>query len=346
MGRNNKPERSWGQFFLHIVGVGESRLLSVWFLVAILLGLIAKITVLISCMSPSTRSVYLFRVSADDLVNAATNATTASADALRIDGLPNHWYWGFSGVCAVHSGGDVSCKRSFPPTMTIEDMIAFAVATQRDEDASSAAVAKHIKPWTSALAQVDDDLTPASRPRSFFKAAVALTLISTILSFVLLPLGAVSLAGRLPRWILYAVAFVDALAFLAAGVLVIYAMDQGPRGLIQLSGIDQGNERTFVGPGFYVLFAGVLFTLISIGLFFCVAFCLVLFIIFIVMACMSSCCGSGSGNNNNVDYRDEHNTGGGGVSNGGGMDYKAREAYQEQNHPNYYSNANYYNTRK
>ncbi|KAK7431196.1 hypothetical protein QQZ08_002236 [Neonectria magnoliae] len=347
MGRNGKPKRTWGELFLHTVGVGESKTLSVWFIIAILLGLVAKITVLVSCMSSSTRSVYLFRVSADDLVNAATNTTTVSADALRIDGLPNHWYWGFSGVCAVHSGGKVSCKRSFPPTMTIEDMITFAVESQLDEDTSSASVAKQIKPWTSALAQVEDDLASPSRPKSFLKAAIALTLISTILSFVLLPLGAVSLTGRLHRWILYAVAFVDGLSFLGAGILAIYAMDQGPRGLIQLSGIDQGNERTFIGPGFYVLFAGVLFTLISIGLFFCVAFCVVLLIGFIVMACMSSCCGSG-GNSNNANYQPDYNTGGGGgggVNDNGGMDYKARETYQEQNHPNYYSNSNYYNTR-
>jgi hypothetical protein len=135
-------------------------------------------------------------------------------------------------------------------------------------------------------------------------AAVALTLISTILSFVLLLLGAVSLAGRLHRWILYAVAFVDALAFLGAGILAIYAMDQGPRGLIQLSGIDQGNERTFVGPGFCVLFAGVLFTLISIGLFFCVAFCAVLLIVFIAMTCLSCLCSGGDSRNNGVYYID------------------------------------------
>ncbi|KAL6413364.1 hypothetical protein AUP68_02873 [Ilyonectria robusta] len=49
-------------------------------------------------MSASTRTVYLFRVSTEDLINAATNTTTISAADLRIDGLPNHWYWGLSGA--------------------------------------------------------------------------------------------------------------------------------------------------------------------------------------------------------------------------------------------------------
>lgn len=49
-------------------------------------------------MSASTRTVYLFRVSTEDLINAATNTTTISAVDLRIDGLPNHWYWGLSGA--------------------------------------------------------------------------------------------------------------------------------------------------------------------------------------------------------------------------------------------------------
>ncbi|KAF7549173.1 hypothetical protein G7Z17_g6573 [Cylindrodendrum hubeiense] len=341
-------KRTWGEFFLELVGVGESKFLTVGFLIAILLGAVANITVLISCMSSDTRSVYLFRVSTEDLINAATNTTTISANDLRIDGLPNHWYWGFSGVCAIHgnnSDDKVSCKKSFPPTMTIEDMITFAVTTQLDEDTSSAAIAKHIKPWTSALAQVEDDLAPASRPKTYFKAAVALTLISTILSILLLPLGIASLSvlrGKLHRWILYGIAFLDAMSFLGAGILAIYAMNDGPRGLIQLSDIDQGNERTFIGPGFYVLFAGVLFTLISIGLFFCIAFIVLILIIFAVMACFTSVC-SGGGSKRQAtgyNYDPSHHGGGGG---GAAVEEPKHDTYE---HPNYYSNSNYYNTQK
>ncbi|KAH7155736.1 hypothetical protein B0J13DRAFT_655373 [Dactylonectria estremocensis] len=320
-------KRSWGGFFLEQVGVGESKFLSIWFLIAILLGAVANITVLVSCMSSTTRSIYLFRVSTEDLINAATNTTTISAADLRIDGLPNHWYWGLSGVCTVHGSSNnsdeqVSCDKSFPPTMTIEDMIAFAVTTKFDVGTSSAVIAKHIKPWTSALAQVEDELAPVSRPKTFFKAAVALTLLSTILSLLLLPLGIAAISalrGKLHRWILYAIAFFDAISFLGAGILTIYAMNEGPRALIQLSGIDQGNERTFLGPGFYVLFAGVLFTLISIGLFFCVAFIVVLFIVFIILACCSS---------------------------GGGGSAKEKKPSNTYAHPNYYSNDNYYYTQK
>ncbi|KAH6991079.1 hypothetical protein BKA56DRAFT_610639 [Ilyonectria sp. MPI-CAGE-AT-0026] len=344
-------QRSKSEFFLELLGVGESKFLSIWFLIAILLGVVANITVLISCMSSSTRTVYLFRVSTEDLINAATNTTTISAADLRIDGLPNHWYWGLSGVCTVHgntSDDKVSCKKSFPPTMTIEDMITFAVTTQFDEDASSAVIAKHIKPWTSALAQVEDDLAPASQPKTYFKAAVALTLVSTILSFLLLPLGIASMSvlrGRLHRWILYGIAFLSAMAFLGAGILAIYAMNDGPRGLIQLSGIGQGNERTFIGPGFYVLFAGVLFTLISVGVFFCVAFILVILIIFAIMACLSSVCGGGGSRKGDTSYNNYENHNYYGGSGGGAAVQESRHNHSET-HPNYYSNSNYYNTRK
>lgn len=232
--------------------------------------------------------------------------------------------------------------------MTIEDMITFAVTTQFDEDTSSAVIAKHIKPWTSALAQVEDDLAPASQAKTYFKAAVALTLLSTILSFLLLPLGIASvsvLRGRLHRWILYGIAFLSAMAFLGAGILAIYAMNDGPRGLIQLSGIDQGNERTFIGPGFYVLFAGVLFTLISVGLFFCVAFILVILIIFAVMACLSSVCGGGGSRKGDTSYNNHENYNYYGGSGGGAAVEESRHNNHET-HPNYYSNSNYYNTRK
>lgn len=183
-----------------------------------------------------------------------------------------------------------TCQRSFPPTMTIEDMITFAVKTKMSDGTSESAIAKHIEPWTNALSQVQDDLPSPSRPESLLKGAVALTLISTLLSFLVLPLAVLSLStlrGRLQRWVYYCIAMVDTTAFLGVGILVIYAMNDGPRSLIQLSGIDQGNERTFIGPGFYVLFAGVLFKLISIGIFFSIAFIIVIMIVFAIIACIS-----------------------------------------------------------
>ncbi|KAI8691584.1 hypothetical protein LRP88_08840 [Fusarium phalaenopsidis] len=286
-----RKKRTWGELFAHQLGWGESRGLSIWFMISILLGLVANFVVLIGCMSPATQSIYLFRVSSQDLIGAATNTTRVPAKDLRIDELPNHWYWGLSGVCVIYPDEQTpTCQRSFPPMMTIEDMITFAVKTKMSDSTSESAIAKNIKPWTNALSQVEDDLPSPSRPESLLKGAVALSLISTLLSFLVLPLAVLSLStlrGRLQRWVYYCIAMVDTLAFLGAGILVIYAMNDGPRSLIQLSGIDQGNERTFVGPGLYVLFAGVLFKLISIGIFFSIAFIIVIMIVFAIIACIS-----------------------------------------------------------
>ncbi|KAJ4195762.1 hypothetical protein NW755_001924 [Fusarium falciforme] len=178
--------------------------------------------------------------------------------------------------------------------MTIEDMITFAVKTKMSDKASESSIAKHIKPWTNALSQIQDGLPSPSRPESLPKGAVALSLISTLLSFLVPPLAVLSLStlrDRLQRWVYYCIAMVDTMDCLGVGILVIYAMNDGPRSLIQLSGIGQGNERTFVGPGFYVQFAGVLFKLISIGIFFSIAFIIVfiivIMIVFAIIACIS-----------------------------------------------------------
>lgn len=53
--------------------------------------------VLISCSSPDTHSIHLFRVGSAELIDAAANLTDISANDLQIEDLPDHWYWGLSG---------------------------------------------------------------------------------------------------------------------------------------------------------------------------------------------------------------------------------------------------------
>jgi hypothetical protein len=60
-------------------------------------GLIGNMIVLISCSSPDTHFIYLFRVGSAELVDATANLTDVSVNDLQIDELPNHWYWGLSG---------------------------------------------------------------------------------------------------------------------------------------------------------------------------------------------------------------------------------------------------------
>lgn len=58
--------------------------------------------VLISCSSPDTHSIHLFRVGSAELVDAAANLTDVSVNDLQINELPDHWYWGLSGQYMFH----------------------------------------------------------------------------------------------------------------------------------------------------------------------------------------------------------------------------------------------------
>ncbi|KAI3570620.1 hypothetical protein IWW34DRAFT_676420, partial [Fusarium oxysporum f. sp. albedinis] len=235
------------EFLLRIIGVGETKWGMVWFMLAILLSLIGNITVLIACVSPSTQPIYLFRVGSSELVNATANATDIPANILEIDELPSDWYWGFSGVCVIHSNTDekVSCKQAFPPVISIKEMIAFAIEAKLGSDADSSVIEENMSPWTTALARIEDKLTEPSRVKALWQGAAAFSVFSTLLSSALLVLTALyftALRDQIRRWMLYTVAFVDAMTFLGAGVMVGHAMREGPRGIMELAGTPSERE--------------------------------------------------------------------------------------------------------
>ncbi|KAM0210283.1 hypothetical protein ACHAPA_007886 [Fusarium lateritium] len=281
------------EFLLRIIGVGDARYGMIWFMLAILLGLIGNMIVLIGCMSPDTHSIYLFRVGSAELVDATANLTDVSADDLQIDELPDHWYWGLSGMCAVYNRTDeVLCKHAFPPTFNVEQMIAFAIESHLRDDDGPAVLKKKMLPWNTALAQLKDKLVMPSRLKALMQGAAALSLISTLISFALLPLTILYLTimrDQLRRWMLYIGAFLDAMAFLGAGVFVEYAMEEGPRGLINLSGVSQ--EPGVRGPGSVVLTLGVLIKFLSIELFLCIASIGAVLALWLVYVCLSMCRG-------------------------------------------------------
>lgn len=64
-------------------------------------GLVPNFVVLIGCMVPQTRSIYLFRVSSMDMIDATANITKVGTKSLDIAELPDHWYWGLSGMCPL-----------------------------------------------------------------------------------------------------------------------------------------------------------------------------------------------------------------------------------------------------
>ncbi|KAM0301590.1 hypothetical protein ACHAPM_005822 [Fusarium culmorum] len=287
---------SSGTFFLRIIGVGEARIGMIWFMLAILLGFIANIVVLIGCASPDTQSVYLFKVGSADLVNATANVTGISPNKLKTVELPEYWYWGLSGVCMNVKTrslfGDeekITCKQSFPPVFTVEDMISFAVETQLGDNKNTSTKAKMMEPWKQALARIQDRLVDPSRPRDLMKAAAAFCVLSTILSPIIMILTVLYftiLRDHLKRWMLYALAFLDALLFTGAGAMIGYAMREGPRGIIELAGIPQSG---MYGPGNTAFTLGALVKYIAIELFL-VLFLLGLFLVLWLIYCCLLCC--------------------------------------------------------
>ncbi|KAM0431690.1 hypothetical protein ACHAQK_010007 [Fusarium lateritium] len=196
-------------------------------------------------------------------------------------------------MCAVYNRTDeVLCKHAFPPTFNVEQMIAFAIESHLRDDDGPAVLKKKMLPWNTALAQLKDKLVMPSRLKALMQGAAALSLISTLISFALLPLTILYLTimrDQLRRWMLYIGAFLDAMAFLSAGVFVEYAMEEGPRGLINLSGVSQ--EPGVRGPGSVVLTLGVLIKFLSIELFLCIASIGAVLALWLVYVCLSMCRG-------------------------------------------------------
>jgi hypothetical protein len=196
-------------------------------------------------------------------------------------------------MCAVYNRTDeVLCKYAFPPTFSIAEMVAFAIETNLREGDGSSVLTNKMLPWTTALAQVKDELVMPSRLKALMQGAAALSIISTLISFALLPLTVMYftiMRDQLRRWMLYIGAFLDAMALLGAGVFIEYAMEEGPRGLINLSGISQ--ESGVRGPGSAALTFGVLIKFLAIELFLCIAFVGVVLVLWLVYVCLSMCRG-------------------------------------------------------
>ncbi|RGP74053.1 s-adenosylmethionine-dependent methyltransferase [Fusarium sporotrichioides] len=289
---------SFSEFFLRIIGVGEARIGMIWFMLAIILGFIANIVVLIGCASPNTQSVYLFRVGSAELVNATANVTGISPNKLQTFELPEYWYWGLSGVCMnfktrslfdVEVEEKITCQQTFPPVLTVEDMISFAVEEYLGDNKNPSTKAKMMEPWTDALAKIQNDLVEPSRPRDLMKGAAALCVLSTILSPIILILTGLYftiLRDHLRRWMLYALALLDALLFSGSAAMIGYAMREGPRGTIDLAAIPQEH---YYGPGNVAFTLGALVKFIAIELFLFLLFLGLFLVLWLIYVCLLCC---------------------------------------------------------
>ncbi|KAF5012520.1 hypothetical protein FDECE_1419 [Fusarium decemcellulare] len=135
--------------------------------------------------------------------------------------------------------------------------------------------------------------TARTRFLSFTRASAALAILALLTSAGLLVVALASLhaklRGRVRLWMLYLGTLFDGLLLLASAVLAIYAMNEGPRAIVRYAGLEKESQPTdFLGPGMYVLAAGVLIKFLAIaGVF--IGF--ILFgIISLVMSCLAIMC--------------------------------------------------------
>lgn len=183
----------------------------------------------------------------------------------------------------------VSCKPAFPPVFSVEEMIHFSIQAHLGDIATGALVKKKMAPWTTALAKIEDDLVDASRPRDLMKGAAALCVISTILSAVIMILTVfyfTLLRGILQRWMLYALALLDALLFVGCGIMVGYAMREGPRGIIGLAGMPESN---IYGPGNVAFTLGGLIKFVAMEVFLCLLLLSLVIVLWLIYCCLLCC---------------------------------------------------------
>jgi len=171
----------------------------------------------------------------------------------------------------------------------VEEMIQFSIQAHLGDSATDALVKKKMAPWTTALAKIEDDLVDASRPRDLMKGAAAFCVISTILSAVIMILTVsyfTVLRGILQRWMLYALALVDALLFVGCGIMVGYAMREGPRGIIELAGMP---ESDIYGPGNVAFTLGALIKFVAMEVFLCLLLLSLVIVLWLVYCCLLCC---------------------------------------------------------
>ncbi|KAF5676558.1 hypothetical protein FHETE_2054 [Fusarium heterosporum] len=159
----------------------------------------------------------MFRIGSNELISVTANLTDVYDSDLQIAGLLD--YCILPRVCAAHNDndGEMFCGQVFPPALRFKEMIAFDVEAQLRDGDDPSSIKKVISSWTTALAQVKDDLVMPSRLQTLMNGVAAVCIVATLLSFALLPLTTLYLTilrDHLRRWMLYILAFLDVFIFL------------------------------------------------------------------------------------------------------------------------------------
>ncbi|KAF7543310.1 hypothetical protein G7Z17_g10839 [Cylindrodendrum hubeiense] len=277
-------------------GVEEnSRGWRIWLLFAVFLGLIVNFIAVLGCLSDTTSSIFLYKIEQTDLLAAVEVVTNRSAETFKNPALPETWYWGLSGVCDSNH----NCKTAFPPIFSLGGMVENSLKAEIGDDKD--AYAEAIAPWASVIRSYGIDgssSTKASKLHDerkkfvpFAKASAAMAILALLTSATILIAAVATMSSRrIPLWALYLGTFVDGMLLLAATILAMYALKNGPHSLLEYAASMNGTtfesqvvSPEYMGPGMYTLVGGVLVKFLAIaGVF-------IGFIIFGIISLVAAC---------------------------------------------------------
>ncbi|KAH6640191.1 hypothetical protein F5144DRAFT_87907 [Chaetomium tenue] len=226
------------------------------------LSIAANVVFLISCMSPATKNICLYRVNvtllADGLHRLAVVDGGNETDFPLTDELPTYWYWGMSGMCDVfETTGETNCRRAFPPTKnvlgTLEDSL-----TDRLGNDQGRRINEIVSSWNATLSNISPGRLAANEARvaARTKASAALVIIAIVLDAIS-PFLALCLLGGSKKRHSYVAPFLSSLMAIVAGALAVLSMRDGVHGILDTS--EHG------GPAIIILFVGAALRLLSCG---------------------------------------------------------------------------------
>lgn len=212
------------------------------------------------------------------------------------------------------------CKTAFPPTFSLGGMVENSLIAELGDDSADYAAA--IAPWASAIRSYGIDGSSSAKSGQlyderkkfvpFAKASAALAVLALLTSATILIATVATMSSRrIPLWLLYLGTFFDGLLLLAATILAMYAIKNGPHSLLQYASLTDGGSfesqvsPEHMGPGMYTLAGGVLVKFLAIaGVF--VGF-IIFGIISLAAACLAvmcacACLGAAAGDSNTT-YR-------------------------------------------
>ncbi|KAM7185732.1 hypothetical protein V8F33_012242 [Rhypophila sp. PSN 637] len=227
-------------------------------------SLVANLIVLLGCISPSAKSLALYRINvaslAAEMVTQKRRKDPHNVSDLVDGSLPTWWYWGMSGICDVDEiSGETRCHGAFPSTKTLLAVVEDSLRRGDQAVPLPAGSSIVLSSWTFATNNLSSSVL-ATKQSSFVwqgRASAYLVIIAIIIDFFC-PLFAWLLTSSSPRIHPYSLPLFGGLIALGAGTFAILSMDNGPHG------VESNGE--YGAPGIIILFVNGALRLVSSAL--------------------------------------------------------------------------------